>query len=94
VDSLLNDYLDELKYRDGGPVPSLYLAPEQLATDLDVNYHTHKTEAGVLVRCYHKCRTSMASPRFWIGLTVGFFPEHYLWEKVPPFSLLTKLVGL
>lgn len=56
--------------------------------------HTHTNEQGKLVRCYHYCRNSMTRTSFWLGLTVGFLPEHFLWDKVPPFSYITQLVGL
>lgn len=56
--------------------------------------HTHTDEAGAIVRCYHRARTAVLDYGFWVGLTLGFPVEHFLWEKVPPFSYLTKLLGL
>jgi hypothetical protein len=31
---------------------------------------------------------------FWIGLTIGFPLELFLWEKVWPFARLTSVLGL
>ena len=48
--------------------------------------HTHVTENGVLVKCYHKCRAgvvSLLSPRLWLMWTVAFPLEHYIWTKTP-----------
>ena len=56
--------------------------------------HFHKTEDGVLVRCYHAGRSTLLSWQFWAGLTLGFPVEHLLWEKVWPFKLLTHWMGL
>lgn len=56
--------------------------------------HFHKTETGVLVKCYHKTTSVFKDVGFWIGLTLGFPIEHYLWEHVYPFSEITKLLGL
>ena len=57
-------------------------------------YHFHRSETGVLVRCYHNTRTVLCDYSFWIGLTIGFPFEHFLWERVWPLSFLTKLLGL
>ena len=56
--------------------------------------HTHVTEHGVIVRCYHASKELLLRWQFWAGLTLGFPLEHLLWEKVWPFSLLTKWMGL
>jgi hypothetical protein len=56
--------------------------------------HFHRDPRGVVHACYHHCRRVFLDWAFWIGLTVGFPLEHFLWEKVPPFSLLTKWLGL
>lgn len=55
--------------------------------------HTHEHN-GVLHKCYHHCRVVITDFSFWIGLTVGFPIEHYLWEKVWPLYLITKWLGL
>jgi hypothetical protein len=34
------------------------------------------------------------TPGFWIGLTVGFPLEHFVWEKIPPFKFITVWLGL
>jgi len=55
--------------------------------------HYHSDEAGLLVRCYHKCRT-VFTWQFFVGITISFPFEHFLWEKVPPFSWLAGFMGL
>lgn len=56
--------------------------------------HFHKDERGVLVRCCHGTKNLLADYRFWIGLTIGFPLEHFLWTKVWPFYELAELLGL
>ena len=56
--------------------------------------HFHRNPSGVLVRCYHECKNSIASGSFWAGVTLSFPIEHWLWEKVWPFTEITKLLGL
>lgn len=57
-------------------------------------HHTHVDEQGVLVKCYHDTKNLLLSANFWIGMTLGFPFEHFLWEKVWPFSALAHWVGL
>lgn len=61
---------------------------------LDRKYHTHTTEEGLLVRCYHSSKNTMLSTSFWLGVTLSFPLEHYLYEKVWPFTLVTAWLGL
>jgi hypothetical protein len=56
--------------------------------------HTHVDENGLMVKCYHKSKSALLSGGFWLGLTLGFPLEHFLWEKVWPFKLLTQYLGL
>lgn len=56
--------------------------------------HYHKDEYGLWVKCYHQCRGLLTNWQFWLGLTFGFPLEHLLWEKVWPFYLLTRALGL
>lgn len=56
--------------------------------------HTHVDKNGFVVECYHEAKSQLTSVSFWIGITLSFPIEHFLWEKVPPFSWLTKLLGL
>lgn len=56
--------------------------------------HFHEDEQGFLVRCYHKSRAAVLSLGFWVGLTIGFPVEHFIWEKIWPFTLITKWLGL
>ena len=39
-------------------------------------------------------RASVFNLSFWLGLTLGFPLEHFLWEYVWPFKLITKWFGL
>ncbi len=57
-------------------------------------YHTHLDEYGVLRKCYHRCKTLLTKWEFYAGITFSFPLEHLLWEKVWPFNLLTKWLGL
>lgn len=56
--------------------------------------HTHINEKGILIACYHKCKALLLNWQFWAGLTCGFPLEHLLWEKLWPFDLITRLLGL
>ncbi len=56
--------------------------------------HYHTDENGFLVKCYHETKSMLTSYSFWIGLTISFPLEHFLWEKVYPFYLITNLLGL
>lgn len=57
-------------------------------------YHEHLNEHGVLVKCYHQCRSVMSNPAFWIGITISYPFEHLLWEKVPGFMHVAQLLGM
>lgn len=54
--------------------------------------HTHKTEDGFVVKCYHQCKSVLWSVPFWIGLTIGYPLEHTLWEHVPPFKQINEFI--
>jgi hypothetical protein len=56
--------------------------------------HDHTDSKGIIHKCYHECREVFAQWGFWIGVTVSFPIEHFIWEKVPPFKYLTTLIGL
>ena len=49
---------------------------------------------GVWGWLHHQLRTSVFNLSFWLGLTFGFPFEHFLWEHVWPFKLITKWLGL
>lgn len=57
-------------------------------------WHYHLTESGKLVQCYHSCKSVLLSFSFWAGVSISFPFEHWLWEKVWPFYLLTEWWGL
>jgi len=55
--------------------------------------HEHVNEDGILIKCYHQCK-SVLDWRFFLGVTVSFPFEHFLYEKVWPFNLITHWMGL
>lgn len=57
-------------------------------------FHTHEDEHGFLVKCYHQSKSVMLSVSFWLGVTLSFPIEHFIWEKLPGFSYITHLMGL
>ena len=50
--------------------------------------------SGFAYVCYHSCKALITNWQFWLGLTLGFPIEHFLWVKVWPLSLLTFWSGL
>lgn len=54
--------------------------------------HFHVNDEGFMVACYHKAKSNYLG--FLIGTTLSFPIEHFLYEKVWPFNLLTKWIGL
>ena len=57
-------------------------------------FHTHVSDEGFLVKCFHKSKRLFFSWEFWIGVTFSFPLEHFLWEKIWPFYVVTKWLGL
>jgi len=56
--------------------------------------HTHVDEQGLIHKCYHKCRSTIFSFGFWLGVTLSFPIEHFIWEKVYPFNAIGHYFGL
>jgi len=56
--------------------------------------HFHIDQSGKLVGCYKACISLLTSWQFWIGVTISFPLEHFLWEHVWPFYILTNAFGL
>lgn len=56
--------------------------------------HYHKNERGFAVKCYHSCKNFVLSWQLWLGFTLSFPIEHFIWEKLWPFYLVTKFLGL
>lgn len=54
----------------------------------------HVDERGFVTKCYHECKNVLWNASFWIGMTIGFPLEHFLYEKVWPFKLITEAMGL
>jgi hypothetical protein len=44
--------------------------------------HTHTTESGAVVACYHECKSVLRTPSFWVLTTLTFPIEHLLWEAI------------
>lgn len=65
---------------------------DHLSTTSAPHYHVDKQ--GALHKCYHQCRRAVSDWGFWLGLTVGFPIEHFLYEKVFPFTLISQALGL
>lgn len=61
---------------------------------IKVKSHTHLDQYGRVIRCYHETKAVFLSWGFWVGVTFSFPLEHFLWEKVWPLTLLSKLLGL
>jgi len=47
-------------------------------------YHLHKNEHGFMVKCYHGTRDLFTDYKFWIGITMSYPLEHWLWETLLP----------
>ena len=60
--------------------------------------HFHQDDRGFVHKCFHRCTTSIRQPGFWVATVVstlvGFPFEHYLYDKVWPFVLITRWLGL
>lgn len=54
--------------------------------------HFHLDENGEIVRCYHECKSLLKTYAFWIGMTIGFPIEHFIWNHIPPFSWLGQII--
>ena len=57
------------------------------------HYHEDK-KTGLLVRCMNSCSNLITDYRFWIGVTISYPLEHFLWEHVWPFKLVMQFLGL
>jgi hypothetical protein len=42
----------------------------------------------------HHLRETLFNVSFWLGLTMGFPLEHFLWEKIWPFRVISAWLGL
>lgn len=56
--------------------------------------HAHRSSDGRWVECYHRCRSTLQDSSFWIGVTLSFPIEHFIWEHLWPFNLITHWMGL
>jgi len=56
--------------------------------------HYHKDERGILQKCYHGAQNLLTDYKFWIGVTLSFPLEHFIWEKLWPFYLISEWLGL
>lgn len=76
------------------------LEAHALETEQRTRPHYHKDEDGFLIQCYHVCskgltgvKETLMSPAFWIGTTIAWPFEHFLYDHVPPFMWIAKLMG-
>lgn len=60
----------------------------------DAPKHYHKDSDGFFHACYHRTRGVLANWQFWMGMTVGYPFEHYVWEHVRPFTDIMRWLGL
>jgi len=51
-------------------------------------------KSGIWGWIHQQLQTSVFNLSFWLGLTLGFPFEHFLWEHVWPFKLISKWLGL
>jgi hypothetical protein len=62
------------------------------------SYHYHHPKPNLAVRCYHVCKHRV--PWVWVlvtwvvSQTLTFPLEHFLWEKVWGFKMITEWLGL
>lgn len=56
--------------------------------------HHHVDEHGLVVKCYHECKSILTDWRFIAGMTLSFPFEHFLYEHIWPFTILTKFLEL
>lgn len=49
---------------------------------------------GLWRRMVAALRGYLLRPSFWLGVSLSFPIEHLIWEKLWPFDLLTRLLGL
>lgn len=93
--------LNQVKQGPPPPAPTTVkpwgpdLTPPKEMRDTGIEPHYHLNKVGMLEACYHKCRLGWKG--WFIGITVwtiGFPLEHFLWERVPLFSDLTKWMGI
>jgi len=56
--------------------------------------HAQKKAHGWWAKCLSAAREYLTKPSFWLGISLSFPIEHFLWEKIWPFDVLTKLLGL
>ncbi len=63
--------------------------------------HVHIAPDGTEIECYHpmdKIKKAggdiLTDWKFWLGMTIGFPFEHFLWTKVWPLYEITEALGL
>lgn len=83
-----------LDYREVGSEPPDDHLESGERRGLGVEPHFHESEDGYFIKCFHTCRSVLKNPVFWIGTTLSFPIEHYLWTKVWPFYYIAGWMGL
>lgn len=88
--------------RKSKPQPTIQELEEKAQSELQPQMpHHHKDENGFLRECYHVCGNGLTSVAetlksipFWVGVTVSYPFEHFLWEHVPVFSHIAHWIGM
>ena len=74
---------------------ALHEIKAQLQEELDNKLYELQVELSYWwTRIPHGIKHTMLRWQFWAGMTLGFPLEHWLWEHVWPFVLLTRWLGL
>jgi len=58
-----------------------------------VKPHTHVDDRGFVVKCYHETKSMLLSVSFYVGITLTFPIEHWLWEHTP-LKYIAEWMGL
>lgn len=90
----IRGYIDEVRITQGEARYGRKKRSRFLFLDTPDAGHTHVDENGFIVRCYHKTRRVLLDWGFWLGTLISFPLEHFLYEKVWPFTLISKALGL
>ena len=60
---------------------------------LPSDHHSHVTEDGTLVKCYHKTKAMLLNVEFYVATVISFPIEHWLYEK-GPLHFISVWMGL
>ena len=92
LSSAVEHFLDMEKVTGSNPVGCTIFKGQFMPLH-EPHYHEDK-KTGLLVRCMNSCSNLITDYRFWIGVTISYPLEHFLWEHVWPFKLVMQFLGL